>query len=72
MLLGAAGALAIIGLRQPARAMGHATSVAPSRGPRFDPELARRLQEVLHDAVRDPSTHFPGAILHVDSPRLGS
>ena len=44
LLLGAAGALAVIGLRPPARAMGYATSVAPSRGPRFDPELARRLQ----------------------------
>jgi D-alanyl-D-alanine carboxypeptidase len=72
LLLGAAGALAVIGLHPPARAMGYATSVASSRGPRFDPELARRLQAVLHDALRDPSTHFPGAILHVDSPRLGS
>ena len=72
LLLGAAGGLTVIGIRPPARAMGYATSVAPSRGPGFDPELARRLQEVLHEALRDPSTHFPGAILHVDSPRLGS
>src|SRR5579862_5147881 len=71
LLLGAAGALAVIGLRPPARAAGYATAAAPL-GPRLDPELARRLQEVLHDALRDPSTHFPGAILHVDSPRLGS
>ena len=35
LLLGAAGALAVIGLRPPARAMGYATSVAPSRGQHF-------------------------------------
>ena len=71
LLLGAAGALAAIGLPWPARAAGHATSLgAPD--PRFDPVLARRLQRVLHDARSDPSTHFPGAILHVQSPRLGT
>ena len=71
LLLGAAGALAAIGLPWPARAAGHATSLrAPD--PRFDPVLARRLQRVLHDARSDPSTHFPGAILHVQSPTLGT
>ena len=71
LLLGAAGALAGIGLPWPPRAARHATSL---RGPdpRFDPVLARRLQRMLHDARSDPSTHFPGAILHVQSPRLGT
>jgi len=40
-------------------------------GPRFDPDLARRLQEVLRNAVRDPNTDFRGAILHLHSPKLG-
>lgn len=72
LLLGAAGGLAAAGLQSPARAGAYAASLAARRGPRFDPVLARRLQRTLHDAVRDPSTHFPGAILHVESPRLGT
>ena len=71
LLLGAAGALAAIGFPWPARAAGHATSLS-APDPRFDPVLAHRLQRVLHDARSDPSTHFPGAILHVQSPRLGA
>ena len=71
LLVGAAGALAAAGLSGPARAAGHATSVAARSGPRFDPDLARQLQRALHDALRDPSMHAPGAILHVHSPRLG-
>ena len=72
LLLGGAGGLAAAGFAWPARAEGFATSVAARRRPRFDPVLARRLQRVLRDALRDPSTHFPGAILHVQSPTLGS
>jgi D-alanyl-D-alanine carboxypeptidase len=72
LLLGAAGGLAAAGFAWPARAEGFATSVAARRRPRFDPVLARRLQRVLRDALRDPSTHFPGAILHVQSPALGN
>jgi hypothetical protein len=72
LLLGAAGGLAAAGLPWPARAEGFATSVAARSALRFDPVLAHRLQRVLRDALRDPSTHFPGAILHVQSPRLGS
>ncbi|MCU1676255.1 MAG: hypothetical protein JWM93_1013 [Frankiales bacterium] len=72
LLVGAAGALATAGLRRPARAAGYATSVAARSGPRFDPVLGRRLQRVLHDALRDPGTHFPGAILHVAGPTLGT
>jgi D-alanyl-D-alanine carboxypeptidase len=71
LLVGAAGALAVAGLSGPSRAAGHATSAAARSGPRFDPELARQLQQALDDALRDPSIHAPGAILHVQSPRLG-
>jgi D-alanyl-D-alanine carboxypeptidase len=72
LLLGAAGALGAVGLSRPARAAEYPMSVAASSSPRFDPALARRLQRVLRRARQDPSTHFPGAILHVDSPRLGT
>jgi D-alanyl-D-alanine carboxypeptidase len=71
LLVGAAGALAAAGLSGPARAAGSATSLAARAGPRFDPGLARRLQRALRDALRDPSTQSPGAILHVQSPKLG-
>jgi D-alanyl-D-alanine carboxypeptidase len=71
LLLGAAGAVAAAGLPWPARAAGHATSRAAASGPRFDPGLARQLQRALRDALGDPSTHAPGAILHVQSPKLG-
>ena len=71
LLVGAAGALAVAGVSGPARAAGHATAVPGLSGPRFDADLARRLQQALHDALRDPSTHAPGAILHVQSPKLG-
>ena len=73
LLLGAAGGLAVVGLRaQPVRASRYARSVAAQHHRRFDPLLARQLQQVLREAHRDPSTHFPGAILHVDSPTLGA
>ena len=71
LLVGAAGAVAAAGLPWPARAAGHATSRAASSGPRFDPGLARQLQRALHAALRDPSTRAPGAILHVQSAKLG-
>jgi D-alanyl-D-alanine carboxypeptidase len=71
LLLGAAGALVAAGLPWPARADGY-SAVADRPGARFDPLLARRLQRVLRDAVRDPSTHFPGVILHVQGNRLGA
>jgi D-alanyl-D-alanine carboxypeptidase len=66
LLVGAAGVLAAAGLGGPARA------AAGRNAPRFDPDLARRLQRALRDALRDPSVHAPGAILHVGSPRLGA
>src|SRR5688500_9668859 len=72
LLAGAAGALAAAGLGLSARAAGSAASVAAQSGPRFDPVLARRLQRALRDALRDPSTTAPGAILHVRSAKLGA
>jgi D-alanyl-D-alanine carboxypeptidase len=71
LLVGAAGALAGAGLSGPARAAGSATSLAARAGPRVDPHLARQLRQALHAALRDPSTHAPGAILRVQSPKLG-
>jgi D-alanyl-D-alanine carboxypeptidase len=71
LLVGAVGALAVAGLSGPARAAGHATPTAARSGPRIDPDLARQLQQALDDALRDPSIRAPGAILHVQSPRLG-
>ncbi|MGZ4270568.1 MAG: serine hydrolase domain-containing protein [Solirubrobacteraceae bacterium] len=65
LLKGAAGALVAAGLRGPVPALGRAA-------PRFDPVLARRLQRVLRAALRDPATQAPGAILHVESPALGT
>jgi D-alanyl-D-alanine carboxypeptidase len=72
LLVGAAGALVAAGLSGPARAAGHADSLAARSGPRFDPDLARRLTRVLNDAVRGPGRHAPGAILQVESPTLGA
>ena len=72
LLLGAAGALAAAGLGWPASAAARAPAVVARRGRRFDPVLARRLQRVLHEALHSPGTHFPGAILHVESPALGT
>ncbi|WP_259310585.1 serine hydrolase domain-containing protein [Capillimicrobium parvum] len=72
LLVGAAGALAAAGLSAPVRAAAHRALVAASSGPRFDPALARQLQRALHDALRDPSIHAPGAILHVRSAKLGA
>ena len=69
LLVGAAGAVAAAGLSGPAAA-GYARSMAA--GPPFDPDLARQLQRALRDALRDPSTHAPGAILHVGSAKLGA
>src|SRR3954453_8438304 len=71
LLVGAAGALAAAGLTGPARAAGYGTPAAARSGSRFDPGLARQLRQALHRALRDPSTHAPGAILHVQSRRLG-
>jgi D-alanyl-D-alanine carboxypeptidase len=72
LLAGAVGALAAAGLSGPARATGSVTAVATRQGIRFDPALGHRLQKALHDALSDPGTHFPGVLLHVQSPALGA
>jgi D-alanyl-D-alanine carboxypeptidase len=72
LLVGAAGTVVAAAVSGRARAAGYATSVAGPSARRFDPRLARQLQRALDDALRDPSTHAPGAILHVQSRRLGA
>jgi D-alanyl-D-alanine carboxypeptidase len=72
LLVCAAGALAAAGLARPGRAVGSAGSVAARSTSGFDRALASRLQQALRDALRDPSVHAPGAILHVQSPKLGA
>src|SRR4051812_22989843 len=59
------------GARGRGHAAGRPTSIVARSGPRFDPHLARRLQHVLRDVLRDPSIHSPGVILHVHSSKLG-
>jgi D-alanyl-D-alanine carboxypeptidase len=71
LLVGAAGAVAAAGLSGPAGAVGRARSIASRSARRFDPALARQLQKALRTALRDPSVHAPGGILHVRSPKLG-
>jgi len=34
--------------------------------------LASKLQTALQDAVRNPDTRFPGALLYVSSPEIGA
>jgi hypothetical protein len=72
LLVGAAGALATVGLSGSARAAGRAGSLAGRPGRRLDPPLARRLQRILNEAVHGPGGHAPGAILHVQSTALGN
>ena len=38
----------------------------------IDEDLAAQLQAVLEAAVASPETNYPGAVLHVSSPELGS
>ena len=38
----------------------------------FDEELASQLQAALEAAVESPDTNYPGAVLHVSSPELGT
>ena len=49
-----------------------AASVAVPTAKPFDEALAGRLQAVLEAAVEKPETSFPGAILYVSSPDLGT
>ncbi|MCK4336964.1 MAG: beta-lactamase family protein [Candidatus Aminicenantes bacterium] len=38
----------------------------------FDKQLANNLQTALQDAVENPDTKFPGALLYISSPKLGT
>ena len=38
----------------------------------FDEDIAAQLQAVLEAAVASPDTNYPGVVLHVSSPELGS
>ncbi len=38
----------------------------------FDPEIADKLQTALQDAVKNPDTNFPGALLYISSPEIGT
>ena len=38
----------------------------------IDEDIAAQLRTVLETAVADPDTNYPGAVLHVSSPELGS
>ena len=38
----------------------------------FDQQLASQLQAALEAAVESPDTNYPGAVLHVSSPELGT
>jgi len=50
----------------------HAASTAVPTREAFDEGLAGQLQAVLEAAVENPETSFPGAILYVSSPDLGT
>ena len=69
--MGAAGALAAAGLSGPARAAGHATSVAarPGRGLTRNSRVSSSRRCTTRFAIR--ARNAPGAILHVQSPKLG-
>jgi CubicO group peptidase (beta-lactamase class C family) len=64
------GVSAARGQMRPTRPERRASPMA-AHWPAVRPDLARRLQRALRDALRDPSTHAPGAILHVQGPKLG-
>lgn len=45
----------------------------PTAAPKgFDEDIASQLQAALEDAVASPDTSYPGAVLHVSSPDLGT
>jgi D-alanyl-D-alanine carboxypeptidase len=70
LVVGAAGTLLAAAFGEPMHAAGRAT--ASLRRARFDPRLARQLQQALDEAVAGPEPHAPGAILHVESPAGGA
>ena len=52
--------------------MSMVTACASPAEKAFDEQLASQLQAVLDDAVESPETPFPGALLYVTSPELGT
>jgi len=48
------------------------TACAPPTEKAFDEQLASQLQTALEEAVESPETNFPGALLRVSSPELGT
>jgi hypothetical protein len=72
VLAGAAAARAAAGPARPARAAGSAAPAAPQSASRFDPVLARRLQQALRErrAVpggAEPIGHLGGTTGHRSS-----
>src|SRR3954447_24178460 len=63
-LAGAAGALAGVALTRPGR--------AGAANDRFDPALARKLQQALDGAVAGSNGAIPGTIVHVERAGRGS
>src|SRR3954464_14479682 len=66
LLTGAAGALLGIALSRPSLAGARAASSAFLADARFDPALARRLQQVLEHSVAASNGRIPGVILPVE------
>jgi D-alanyl-D-alanine carboxypeptidase len=65
VLAGAVGALFGVALNWPSPVAARVAPVHAFGDGRFDPPLARRLQQALDDAVAASSGTIPGAILHV-------
>jgi D-alanyl-D-alanine carboxypeptidase len=71
-LAGAAAAFLGIALNWPSLAGARAASLGSLADVRFDPVLARRLQQVLDGAVASSKGKVPGAILHVERAGKGN
>jgi len=72
VLAGAAGALLGVALKWPSRAGAGAAFLDSLVDVRFDPVLARRLQQTLDHAVAASRGMIPGAILHAERAGQGS
>jgi D-alanyl-D-alanine carboxypeptidase len=72
MLAGATGALLGIALKSPSLAEARVASFESLADVRFDPVLARRLQQVLDDVVAGSHRTIPGVILDAERAGRGS
>jgi D-alanyl-D-alanine carboxypeptidase len=72
VLAGAGAALLGVALNWPSQAEAGAASPESLADARFDPVLARRLQQALDHTVAASSGRIPGAILHVERAGRGS